>query len=339
MKIFVYEYITGGGLVNEVIPAALAYEGELMLMALLNDLLEIKNMEVCITRAARLRLNNELNTHTKLSVVYVSSQEQFDQYFSDLIARCEAIWPIAPETDNILAEICACVEKAGKILLASTSTAVKLAGNKLMTCNVMNENNISVVSSVSADSDSSPRCYPLVLKPVDGVACEDTYLIESGEEYQRLIQEHVGPAQMILQPFIAGSTLSLSALFSNGYGQLLSCNEQKTEILNHQFELRECRVNIFPDKREQYQSLVEKIAQALPELWGYVGIDCIASKLGPVVLEINPRLTISYAGLSEALNTNMAKSILSLLDKPVGMHITTGKPVTVKISKECTDAA
>ena len=66
MKIFVYEYITGGGLVNEVIPAALAYEGELMLMALLNDLLEIKNMEVCITRDARLRLNNELNTHTKL---------------------------------------------------------------------------------------------------------------------------------------------------------------------------------------------------------------------------------------------------------------------------------
>ena len=296
MKILVYEYITGGGLVNEEIPASLAYEGEMMLAALLNDLLEIKNIEVCIIRDARLRLKDALITHAKLSVVYVSSQEQFDQCFSNLIAYCEAVWPIAPETDKILADISTHVEKVEKILLSSTSTAVQLTGNKLITCKVLNENNISVVSSVLADADSHPKCYPVVLKPVDGVGCEESYLISSAEEYQCQMQEHVGRAPMILQPFIAGFTLSLSVLFCNGYGQLVSCNEQKMEILKQQFKLRECRVNIFPDHREQYQRLVEKIALALPELWGYVGIDCVVTPSGPVVLEINPRLTTSYVG-------------------------------------------
>jgi predicted ATP-grasp superfamily ATP-dependent carboligase len=336
MKIFVHEYITGGGLINEVIPAALAYEGELMLAALLNDLLDIEAIEVCITRDARLRLDDKLYSHARLTIVNVSSQEQFDQYFAEMMVRCEAVWPIAPETDNILENICARVEKAKKILLSSPSIVVKLVGNKLMTCNCLNGKGIAAVNSVLIDSGSSHEFYPGVFKPIDGVGCEDSYLIENREDYQRLVLEHDEPAQMILQPFIAGPALSLSALFCNGHGQLVSCNEQKTEIIKQQFKLRECRVNIMPEKLALYQCLVEQIAQAIPELWGYAGIDLIASKSGPVVLEINPRLTTSYAGLSEALNMNMAKTILDLLDKPIGMHITTGKPVTVKFTNERT---
>ena len=52
---------------------------------------------------------------------------------------------------------------------------------------------------------------------------------------------------------------------------------------------------------------------AIPGLWGYVGVDLMLAKEGPVVLEINPRLTTSYCGLRRALGINTAAMVLDLL--------------------------
>jgi predicted ATP-grasp superfamily ATP-dependent carboligase len=61
------------------------------------------------------------------------------------------------------------------------------------------------------------------------------------------------------------------------------------------------------------ENLTKEIAEALPGLWGYVGIDFIENhELGPLVLEINPRLTSSYAGIRQATGINVAEQILRL---------------------------
>ncbi|MGH8600628.1 MAG: hypothetical protein ACRET1_08180, partial [Burkholderiales bacterium] len=54
MRIFVYEYITGGGLLDKAVPASLAREGEVMAQALMRDLAELSGVEVLTTRDARL---------------------------------------------------------------------------------------------------------------------------------------------------------------------------------------------------------------------------------------------------------------------------------------------
>ena len=54
------------------------------------------------------------------------------------------------------------------------------------------------------------------------------------------------------------------------------------------------------------------VAKALPGLFGYAGIDVIVTEHGPVVLEVNPRLTTSYVGLGEALGCNVAALVLDL---------------------------
>jgi predicted ATP-grasp superfamily ATP-dependent carboligase len=45
-------------------------------------------------------------------------------------------------------------------------------------------------------------------------------------------------------------------------------------------------------------------------LWGYVGVDLVLADAGPIVLEINPRLTTSYCGLRDALGINPAALVL-----------------------------
>jgi len=61
--------------------------------------------------------------------------------------------------------------------------------------------------------------------------------------------------------------------------------------------------------------LAKRAIAAIPGLWGYVGIDVVLTQRGPVVLEVNPRLTTSYAGLRAALDINPARLVLDLLDE------------------------
>jgi len=66
-----------------------------------------------------------------------------------------------------------------------------------------------------------------------------------------------------------------------------------------------------------YQQIASAVAAAIPGLWGYVGVDLIEGPDGPVVLEINPRLTTSYAGLRDAVGVNPAGLVLDLLKRQI----------------------
>jgi predicted ATP-grasp superfamily ATP-dependent carboligase len=50
----------------------------------------------------------------------------------------------------------------------------------------------------------------------------------------------------------------------------------------------------------------------MPELWGYAGVDVMRCEQELRVLEVNPRLTTSYAGLRRSLGINPAALVLDL---------------------------
>ncbi len=54
-------------------------------------------------------------------------------------------------------------------------------------------------------------------------------------------------------------------------------------------------------------------------MWGYVGVDIILTERGPVVLEVNPRLTAAYAGLHASIGCNPAGLVIDLLRSPAAM--------------------
>ena len=107
-------------------------------------------------------------------------------------------------------------------------------------------------------------------------------------------------------------------------------NLQGFDIIGQRYQLTEIVVNHSAD-HEKYRLLVAQLAEAFPELWGYVGIDLIETKTNVLVLEINPRLTTSFAALQAALGLNIVGLVLQLLEgKPV-INPSQNQVITLKV--------
>jgi predicted ATP-grasp superfamily ATP-dependent carboligase len=323
MRILLLEYVTGGGLGREPLPTSLVHEGKLMLGALAGDLAEHSAVEITVLRGERLSLD-----FPGASTIPVPPQ-QFEAVWHSQLARCDAVWPIAPETGGILEHLCRDVESAGKVLLTSPSAAVRLAASKLATIQRLERHGLPVVPTLPIGEWRRARFYPCVFKPDDGVGCDGAFIgtAENSSEADPL------GGDWIVQPLLEAEPLSLSILFARGEARLLSCNRQCVHRTRNRFRLEACEVNAFFDTDGRWSDLAARIAAALPELWGYAGVDLMLTAQGPRLLEINPRLTTSYAGLHWALGENPAAQVLRLHETgrlpPPRRH--RGKTVTVTL--------
>ena len=123
MRVFVYEHITGGGMLDDPRMTALAPEGETMLRALVDDLMAVAGVEVTVLRDFRLKADVPATTR----IVHTG---QFDAVFRRAVQECDAVWPIAPEMDDILLRITREIVAGGRTLLGSRPDAVAIAASK-----------------------------------------------------------------------------------------------------------------------------------------------------------------------------------------------------------------
>ena len=312
MKILVFEYVTAAGLV-EAPSGSLLAEGELMLAALLADLAAIPGVEVLALRDRRLPWPG--SAKPGIEWVWVESARDGLACLAATLPRVDAVWPIAPETGGILESICRIVEQAGKALLGTSAAGVRLAASKHATIQRLRAHGVPVVPTERLESGNAvllPFSLPCVIKPDDGVGCEGAWILRSPADWDGLREQLAAGTNWIVQPLIVGESLSLSAVFSRGKAVLWTVNRQHIVKEGHGFRLAGCGVNAMDDSDGNFADLARRVAAAVPELWGYAGIDLIRNEAGLHVLEINPRLTSSYAGLRSALGDNPATSLLEL---------------------------
>jgi predicted ATP-grasp superfamily ATP-dependent carboligase len=324
MDILVFEFITGGGLRREPLPPGLAAEGELMLRALIGDLLEIPGVRPLILRDDRLDFGS---LPRGVTATPIAAGDDPDRIWQDAIGRCDAVWPIAPETGGVLERLCRQVERTAIPLLNSPASTVAVAASKLATAQALERHRLPAVPTSPWQARQHEGSSTLVVKPDDGAGCDGARIIRAGRDFAP------GPGRWVAQPLLDGDSFSLSALFSQGRARLLSCNRQHVEKTADGFALRGCTVNALDDPDGRWQTLARGVAAALPELWGYAGIDLIRTADGPVILEVNPRLTTSYAGIKAATGENPAAMTLELhrtgrLPPP---RIRRGTPVTLNL--------
>jgi predicted ATP-grasp superfamily ATP-dependent carboligase len=329
MKIFVFEYLTGGGLRDQSLPECLANEGELMLKALITDLSQIPHIELYITRDSRLP-DHYFRKFANVQLIKITPYSNIQSIFVDLGHQCDAVWPIAPESGSILFNFSRIVEESGTQLLNSTAEAVKLTGNKLLTSQQLSYHKIPVVMTQKLSSFQWMKNESYVIKPYDGVGCENCFLIKDQEQLEHAVAFLEDPDDYIIQPFIWGRAISLSCLFKNGHGWLICVNEQKISNSGQKISLDACKVNIAQANLEKIIGIIERIAQAIPGLWGYVGIDLVDIGNDFMLIEINPRLTISYAGISQALGINVAENVLKLISDEPDLEVV-GETFSVKV--------
>jgi tyramine---L-glutamate ligase len=291
---------------RESLPAGLAAEAEQMVRALRRDLIDIDGVsELIVLRDDRLPA---WEATQNVRVVAVGENTDFSACWQFYAGLCDAVWPIAPETAGILTGLCRGAEAGGYRLLNSASSTVRTASSKLETIRVLGLHGLPVVETRRLHEAVLEPGQAVIVKPDDGAGCEGMF------SFARELPDPASfPADFLVQPWLDGESLSLSGVFCHGDALLLSVNRQHIDVAQPLITLIACEVNVYADRDGVWQDLLERVARVMPGLWGYAGIDFIMTTTGPVILEVNPRLTSSYAGIRAATGINPAEQVLKLL--------------------------
>ncbi|MFN0316894.1 MAG: ATP-grasp domain-containing protein [Burkholderiales bacterium] len=293
MRILVYEHMTSGG--YRAGAAALVREGDAMLRALLADLCVIPGVELVTLRDERLPRN--LPCEVKL----LRDQTDLWPAMRRAIGECDAVWPIAPETGGWLERISEEVINQGRVLLNSGLDAVRITSSKWRTSQVLHAAGIPVVKTYRSMQEVPPEVERIVAKPDDGAGCVDTSILRRGDR--------APSSNAVFQPYIEGDPRSFALLCSGGTAQLLCVNRQIIEEREGVLCFVGVETGVLEDAGDEIALLGRRILAAIPDLSGFVGVDFLETQTGPVVIEINPRLTCAYVGMSARLGFNVAAQV------------------------------
>jgi len=328
MKVFVFEYITGGGMLDSPLPPSLAEEGDMMVRALVSDLAEIAGIEVLATRDARLG-----QPDVPIDFHMLNSLEAFPEAWRRCMELADAVWPIAPEYACVLQRISEIVIQQGKPLLNSPPQAVQTTSSKRLTSMCLRERGIPVVPTYRFEDGVPDRPGSWVLKPDDGAGCQGIMICRDRDDLQRQFEALPLDKQYVVQPFVQGAPTSLNILTHNGEALVLGINQQRVAMTSNGFVLLGCVVNGHVKNKARFHKLAREVVAAIPGLWGIIGVDLLDTEDGLQVLEVNPRITTSYAGLKESTGINPAALVLDLLagKRPLKSQIPNGSVVDVNL--------
>jgi predicted ATP-grasp superfamily ATP-dependent carboligase len=279
-----------------------------MVRALAGDLSRLPGIDVVVARDPAIPLGDVAGE------IRAVDPEDVWAAWGDLMARCDAVWPIAPETGGILEEVTALALRHGRRVLNSGGDALAIARSKRATAAHLARAGVPVAPTTWLGEMPPASDHGWVAKPDDGAGAVDTHFLPDRAALARW-QEHHHERNVVVQPYLPGAPLSLSLLMQDGACWLLSCNVQHVRCAGGVFAYLGSTVGGAEARRPALAKLAEGVAAALPALWGYVGVDVVDGPEGPAVIEINPRLTTSYVGLGESLGLNPAGLVLSLREQ------------------------
>jgi predicted ATP-grasp superfamily ATP-dependent carboligase len=312
--IFVCEFITGGGLNHQALSQSLLKQGESMRDALLHDLSELSYQ---IITAVDVRLAQPRDCHL-CSVI--SAEDDVWLRWAEIMNSVDAVWLIAPETDGNLAKLTALALQHNKIILGCGLNAINVCSSKLSTYQLLKNSGINTVETYSHLQWPKTKGISWLAKPDDGAGCEQTVCFDDAEDLSQWLSPPQYQETHVIQPYLVGVAGSVSCVMYKGKAHVLSCNQQLIAIENNVLQYQGCVVNGMRQHWKKFVILASQIAQLLPDLAGYVGIDVIVNdneqEEAITLIEINPRLTTSYIGLREATGCNTAELIMSIFANP-----------------------
>ena len=337
MRLLVFEFITGGGLIGAPLPPSLLREGGMMRDALLADVADFSEVAVSLTRDPRCAWPQ---SNGAMKRIEPRIDEDGMTLYQRALADVDAVWPIAPESDHVLEQLAVRARAAGKRVLLSDAATLAICASKYATARVLRAAGVNVVPTFRASDPLASWPGPWVSKPDDGAGGEGMRLWPNRSAALQVLCSDsqypgAGLGPCVIQPWCPGENLSLSLFCGNGAALLLAVNRQQVSWHHNGVALDGLSVNALPRESEDFQALARQIAQALPGLWGYIGVDVIRSEAGALtVLEINPRLTTSYCGLRDALGINVAKLALQQMqdDVPRVLECTRDRAVQLDFS-------
>jgi predicted ATP-grasp superfamily ATP-dependent carboligase len=325
-RIFVYEFVSGGGCystLGQIMPeGSLLAEGEAMLAAAAADLLRLPQTGVHFLRDARLP-----ELHLPGCVVHrIGTAEEERSEFFALAGSAAGSVVIAPEIGGALLERVEWAVQAGANLWGPGARLVSLASDKQRLADHLAAAGLPVPAGrPMAPGESLPMnfAYPAVLKPRDGAGSQNVQRIDAWSMD--------GPRLAVpgrLEVFCPGLPASIGVLCGPaGSIPLPPCAQILSD--DGRFAYLGGYLPLPPTLAKRAEQWGLRVISALPAPRGYIGIDLVlgADPHGndDVIIEINPRLTTSYLGLRAACEGNLMGHWLDVLsERPVVLCLREG---------------
>ncbi|APA87658.1 ATP-grasp domain-containing protein [Paraburkholderia sprentiae WSM5005] len=321
-KIFVYEYLTGGGIDPEFADpgsladlSALIVEGRVMRDALVAALRELDGVHVSFA-TSRFETLAAGGAHCM-----AAPGESMTAFVARAAREHDYAWVVAPECDGLLLRF---HDAVGTVRwLGCTKEAIRVASSKSASAACFAAHGIATTPALEPGDTAARHADRWVVKPDDGAGGLDTVVYESFADACAEYDARAAAARNpVLQAWVEGEPLSLSLICHGDAAELVSINRQQiglsggasgdaARIVEFDGVLVD-QIDRRSDMGRTLDTLAQRVARAIPGLCGFVGIDVVwHPQRGPVVIEVNPRLTVAFAGLSAARGSALTRALLS----------------------------
>ena len=314
MRIFVGEYVCGGGLAHhqiQEIPLSLRQEGAAMLRSILCDLSEVA--ETVVPLDPRF----DALVVEAAEIVQVDPQEPLWGQWLGAAQRCDAALIVAPESDGVLAKAAAMLRAGGVDVIAGSGDFLRVASDKALTAKTLTTAGIAHPPYMTL----ADRRYQVelesydkfVVKPRDGCGTQKIKTYDSFDHARADLEDN-----LILQAWLPGRAVSVALVASPTQQTFLPAVSQA--LCDGTCEYAGGQGPLDDDSQRRATALASRAIGAMPPtVRGFVGLDLV---LGPrpsedYVIEINPRLTTSYVGIRRMIHGNLAARLFDLETGPV----------------------
>lgn len=335
-KIFIFEFVSGGGFNKKDLPISLFCEGFAMLRACIED---IKFLDFEIETLLDERISNLKEILIADSISIVKQNDDFIKLFKKKLLKNEYVFIVAPEFKNVLYNLTRLAEDNDKKLLSIGSNFIQKTASKFKTYEIFKTSSLNTPKTSLIPSDSNGLDIkilkqkfenfkkPIIIKPEDGVGAESIFFIENKDKLEEFItimnfdKENFIDRPHIIQEYVSGQDLSVSLIGRRlikqkiSYEPLPICiNAQLLKISGisepSQYFGGYTPIENIPIK--YLDDLVSSLSRYNIE--GYFGVDFIMYSTilgldGLSFIEINPRLTTSYLGIRNTLKQNILEIV------------------------------
>jgi predicted ATP-grasp superfamily ATP-dependent carboligase len=316
MRVFVYEYVCGGGLAGQPLPESLRQQGWAMLRAAVDDLARCPGVEVTTLIDSRWGMIAEESEGVRVDFVDPGEEPAL---YRERTGEADFTLVIAPEFDDLLYERCLWTEEAGGQLLGPSRWAVRSTGDKRWLGDLWRGTRVPTPAFyVRCPHQRTGIRFPVVWKPRHGAGSRGIFvahtLAELVDRYPR--SSKAVKDELVIQPFVSGLPVSVSVMIGDSGCLALPAAAQH---LSNDGRLGYLggRLPLSDDMNDRAQKLALQAVAPVDDLLGYVGVDLILGHAPDgsedVAIEINPRLTTSYVGLRELAEFNLAETMLALV--------------------------
>ncbi len=327
LRVLVYEHVSGGGFAGKPIPPSVLCEGYAMLRGIIADF-KATGHSVATLLDARIAAFNPLIEAD--NVIPVSSCRESGLLIRAAAQEADAALVIAPESNGVLQEIVSTVESTGAASLNSKAEAIERIADKAAFSDCMKARGVRVpetlVLNVREFADElqaalkNRLCFPLIFKPTDSTSCGGLSVVRTWDEVDTAVKKILAASlseRFVVQEFVEGVAASVSLIAANGEALPIMLNKQdvvlETPTVPSRYEGGLMPLDS-PLRAEAFAA-AKKTLQVFQGLSGYVGVDLVLTAEGPIVIEVNPRLTTSFVGLRNVVNFNVAQALIDAAGK------------------------